>query len=149
VAEQERPVCPYREVCPQYIVQVKTIGHFTFGVDRGPPGGDTMPPVFAGLKSAVQCFPGPMRPGEQRPVGLSWKPATDNVTPAAKIVYDIYMAAGPGGENFSHPSWRTRGRTSFTTPNLPPGQYFVVRARDQSGNEEHNTVERQAENPCV
>jgi hypothetical protein len=149
VTEEERPVCPNHEACPLYIVRLKTIGQFTFHVQKSPPGTDTTPPVFAGLKSAFQCFPGPMRPDGQRPVGLSWRAASDDVTPSSEIRYDIYMASTPGGEDFSRPNWTTRGNTSFTTPSLPPGRYFVVRARDQAGNEDHNTVERRAENPCV
>ena len=110
---------------------------------------DATPPSFAGLKSAVQCFPGPLTPGEQRPVSLSWNAATDNVTSSSKITYDIYMASMAGGENFSQRSWTTQGATTFTTPDLPGGRFFVIRARDQAGNEDHNTVERQAENPCL
>ena len=82
-------------------------------------------------------------------MGLTWNAASDRVTPSSKIAYEIYMATAPGAEDFTHPNWRTIGKTSFTTPNLPAGRYFVVRARDQSGNEDHNRVERRAENPCV
>jgi hypothetical protein len=113
------------------------------------PGTDTAPPSFAGLKSAVQCFPGPITPGGQRPVSLSWSTATDNLTPSSKITYDIYMASTAGEENFSQPTWTAKGTTSFTTPNLPARRSFVVRARDQAGNEDHNKAERQAENPCL
>lgn len=112
-------------------------------------GTDTWPPSFAGLKSAVQCFPGPMTPGEERPVTLSWTAATDDLSPSSQITYDIYMASTAGAENFASPSWTTRSATSFTTPNLPAGRFFVVRARDAVGNEDHNTVERQAQNPCL
>lgn len=35
VTEQERPACPYREVCPMYIVLVRTIGRFTFRARSG------------------------------------------------------------------------------------------------------------------
>jgi hypothetical protein len=125
----------------------KRLARFSFSVAAA--GTDTAPPSFAGLKSAVQCFPGPMTPGEERPVGLSWTAATDAVSPSSQITYDIYMASTAGGENFSQPSWTTQGATSFTTPSLPAGRFFVVRARDTAGNEDHNTVERRAENPCL
>jgi hypothetical protein len=152
VTEQARPVCPYREVCPQYIVLLRTIGNFSFTVHRPPPGGDTTPPVFAGLTSAVTCTPGPSRVGETTPYHLSWSAAHDNVTPSSQIVYDVYMSSTSGGEDFVHPNWTTDpGVTNFTTPALPStvSRYFVVRARDQAGNEDANTVERAGVDPCL
>jgi hypothetical protein len=83
---------------------------------------------------------------------LRWDPATDNVTPSSKIVYDVYQARRSGGEDFSKPTHTTPpGATSFTTPLLPADKrfYFVVRARDQAGNRDSNTVERQGVNLCV
>ena len=43
------------------------------------------------------------------------------------------------------------GATSFTTPPLATDKYFyfVVRARDQAGNSDSNTVEREGQNLCV
>jgi hypothetical protein len=140
------PHCRPGEVCPAFAIEIRTIARFRFVVVRS---GDVTPPTFGGLKSAVQCFPGPMTPGEQRPVGLSWGAASDGQTPSGQITYDIYAASAAGGENFSQPSWTTQGATSFSTPNLPPGRFFVVRARDAAGNQDHNAVERQAENPCL
>jgi hypothetical protein len=137
--------CP--SICAGPAVIPRTLARFTFRVVA--PGSDAEPPSFAGLESAVQCFPGPQTPGEQRPVSLSWNAATDNVSPGSKITYDIYMSATSGGENFSQPNWTTEGATSFTTPDLPAGRLFVVRARDEAGNEDHNAVERQAQNPCL
>jgi hypothetical protein len=152
VTEQARPVCPYREVCPRYVVLLRRIGRFTFTVHRTPPGGDTTPPVFAGLGSASTCTPGPERPGETTPYHLSWDAAHDNVTPGAQIIYDVFMSSTSGGEDYSHPNWTTApGVTAFTTPPLPSAAelYFVVRARDQAGNEDDNTVERLAVDPCL
>lgn len=137
--------CP--SICAGPAVRPRTLARFTFRVVAS--GTDVTPPSFAGVRNAVQCFPGPMTPGETRPVGLSWNAATDNASPSSKITYDIYMASTAGGENFSAPTWTTQGATSFTTPDLPPGRFFVVRARDEAGNEDHNSVERQAENPCL
>jgi len=57
-----------------------------------------------------------------------------------------------GGENFSRPTWTTPpGVTTYKTPDLPSGgsYYFVVRARDQAGNEDQNKVEREAVEPCL
>ncbi len=122
----------------------------------GPPAGakrrDHIPPTFAGLKSATTCIPGPIGGGRTTSYHLSWDPATDNVTPSSKIVYDVYQASKPGGENFSTPTYTTpAGATSFDTPPLATDKvfYFVVRARDRAGNRDSNTVERQGQNLCV
>ena len=107
---------------------------------------DSIPPTFAGLKSAITCIPGPIGGGRTTSYNLSWDSATDNVTPSRKIVYDVYQADAPGAEDFSTPTYTTSpGATSFTTPSLPTDKYFyfVVRARDEAGNSDSNMVERQ------
>jgi hypothetical protein len=113
-------------------------------------GTDTSP-AFAGLQSAFYCVGGPVRPAETMPYTLTWQAATDDVTPSSQIVYDIFVAHAPGGEDFSHPTWTTPpGATTYTTPDLPSeGTYFVVRARDQAGNEDQNKVEREGGNICL
>ena len=113
---------------------------------------DTIPPTFAGLKAAITCIPGPIGGGRTASYHLSWDPATDNRTPSGQIVYDVYQATAPGGEDFSMPTYTTpAGATSFDTPPLPTDQtfYFVVRARDKAGNRDSNKVERQGQNLCV
>jgi len=113
---------------------------------------DNIPPTFAGLKSATTCIPGPIAGGRTTSYNLSWDPATDNVTPPKRIVYDVYQAETSGGEDFSTPTYTTpAGATSFATPPLPADKYFyfVVRARDQAGNSDANKVERQRQNLCV
>lgn len=113
---------------------------------------DLTPPVFAGLKSATTCVPGPIGPGRTSTYHLSWAPATDNVTPSRRIVYEVYQATMPGEEDFSAPTYTTRrGVTTFDTPPLATDEYFyfVVRARDRAGNEESNTVEQEGQNLCV
>jgi hypothetical protein len=113
---------------------------------------DNIPPTFDGLKSAITCIPGPVGGGRTSSYNLSWDPATDNVTPQKRIVYDVYQAETSGGEDFSTPTYTTApGATSFATPQLPADRYFyfVVRARDQAGNSDSNKVERQGQNLCV
>jgi hypothetical protein len=113
---------------------------------------DRIPPKFAGLESATTCIPGPVGGGRTTSYHLSWHAASDNVTPPNRIVYDIYQATAPGGENFSTPTYTTAGgATSFDTPALATDKifYFVVRARDEAGNRDSNTVERQGQNLCV
>ena len=100
----------------------------------------------------MTCLPGPIGPGRSSSYHLSWDPATDDFTPSSQIVYHIYQAATPGGEDFSTPTYTTaRGAVSFDTPQLPSDQavYFVVRARDRAGNEDTNTMERQGQNICL
>jgi len=113
---------------------------------------DHTPPSFGGLKSAITCIPGPGGGGMTTSYNLSWDPATDNVSLSKKIVYDVYQANTSGGQDFSTPTYITSpGATSFTTPLLSTDKdfYFVVRARDQAGNRDSNTVERRGYNLCV
>jgi hypothetical protein len=114
-------------------------------------GPDRTPPKFGGLESATMCVPGPIG-GQSASYQLRWATATDDVTPSNKIVYDIYQATMPGGEDFSSATYTARrGDTTFTTPPLPADttSYFVVRARDRAGNRDSNQVERQGVNLCV
>jgi hypothetical protein len=172
IQEFERPTCKQGQACPSYVRLLRSFGRFTLTVQRPPgsapttpptttmPGSttqttpatsDTAPPSFSGLQTAFACTPGPQRPGETTPFTLSWQPATDNTTPTTQILYDVYLATTPGGENFSSPTWTTApGATSFETPGLAShgSFYFVVRARDSAGNEDHNTVEIHGSDPC-
>jgi hypothetical protein len=113
---------------------------------------DDVPPTFAGLRSATTCIPGPIGGDRTSSYTLQWDPASDNVTPSRRIVYDIYQAEASGGQDFSSPTYTSDpGATSFMTPMLPANQtfYFVVRARDRAGNSDDNKVERQGVNLCV
>lgn len=150
VEESQGPWCPAgAKACPEFPSSLRTIGRFTFRVRAA--RADTTPPTFAGLESAFACTPGPQRPGETTPFALGWTAAIDDVTPSSQIVYDVFMSTASGGENFAQPTWTTTpGATSFRTPGLPSHGtfYFVVRARDQAGNEDHNKVERHGVDPC-
>jgi hypothetical protein len=113
---------------------------------------DTTPPSFAGLVKATTCIPGPVGPGRSSPYRLTWSAASDAVTPADAIVYNVYRATSAGGETFSMPTYTTpAGATAFTTPPLSSTEtyYFVVRARDRAGNRDLNRVERPGENLCL
>lgn len=103
-----------------------------------PATSDMMAPTFAGLASASAS--GSM-------INLSWNAATDAVTASAQMVYGIYQATSPGGQNFNTPTYTTAaGQTSYAVSGLVPGQtyYFVVRAQDQAGNIDSNKVEKSA-----
>ena len=113
---------------------------------------DQIPPSFAGLKSATTCIAGPIGGGRTSSYNLSWDPATDNVSLSRKIVYDVYQATTSAGQDFATPAYTTpAGATSFATPPLPTDKnfYFVVRARDQAGNSDSNTVESEGQNLCL
>jgi hypothetical protein len=146
------PVCRTGVACPQFIALFGTIGRFSFIVTASPSArADTTPPTFAGLDSAFACTPGAQRPGETTPFTLTWQPAHDDRTPSTQIVYDVYLATSPGGEDYATPTWTTApGVTTFKTPGLAShgSFYFVVRARDAAGNEDRNTVERRGVDPC-
>jgi hypothetical protein len=123
---------------------------FAVAAPAGAKPKDQIAPEFGGLKFATTCIPGPVG-GSETSYTLSWASATDNVTPAKKIVYDVYQANTPGGEDYSTPTYTSKaGATSFTTPPLSTEKpvYFVVRARDKAGNTDTNTVERQGVNLC-
>jgi CARDB len=116
-----------------------------------PPAGDHNAPSFAGLKSATTCLAGPIGAGRKSSYHLQWAAASDNVTPKDAIVYDVYRAASPAAEDFKSATYTTSpGATSFSTPELASAQtwYFVVRARDRTGNRDANRVERQGQNLC-
>ena len=154
VRELQTALCPHGALCPTYAILRGTVARFPLYV-RGPspqPGGDLTPPDFAGVQGAFACTPGPQRPGQTTPYTLSWQAASDNLTPASEIVYDIYYATTAGGEDFTHPTWTTLpGATAFRTPGLPShgDAYFIVRARDAAGNEDTNTHEQHGIDPCL
>ncbi len=102
-----------------------------------PSSGDTMPPTFGGVETATPVS------GSQ--IDLTWTAATDNVSASSNIVYLIYIATTSGGQDFLvPPSFTTpAGATSFSVTGLTSATtyYFVVRAKDEAGNVETNTVE--------
>jgi hypothetical protein len=150
IDEIEGPACVEGQPCPEFVSRLRTLGRFAFKVAST--SKDTTPPGFAGLQSAFACTPGPQRPGQTTPFTLTWTAAADNITPTAQIIYDVFMATTAGGEDFSHPNWTTApGVTQFKTPGIAShgSFYFVVRARDQAGNEDQNRVERRGADPCL
>jgi hypothetical protein len=115
---------------------------------------DRIPPAFAGLRSATTCIPGPVGGERMSSYRLVWPAATDKVTPARRLIYDVYQTTSRGAEDFSAPTYTTRrGVTSFATPPLSSTPtvtyYFVVRARDAAGNQDRNRRERPGRNLCL
>jgi hypothetical protein len=99
---------------------------------------DATPPTFGGLTTAA---------ASGTKINLSWSAASDVVDPASEITYVIYQAVKPGGYDFTKPpAYSVKGATTFTANGLDASvtYYFVVHARDKSGNEDANIVERSA-----
>lgn len=98
---------------------------------------DKQAPAFSGLVSI------PSTTVSLTSMQLSWNAATDAVTPSANIVYLVYRAENSGGP-YTSPTYTTApGVTTYIADGLTPGTqyYFVVRARDEAGNIDTNTVE--------
>jgi hypothetical protein len=98
---------------------------------------DTDAPVFGGLQTAEAS--------SESSADLMWTAASDNVSPPSAIVYLIYIAQTPEGENFASPSVTTApGATSHILTGLSPltTYYIVVRAKDEAGNIDGNLVEK-------
>lgn len=149
IDELQSPVCPQGKLCPTYVVRLRVVARFSFHVRAS---ADATPPAFAGLDRAMACTPGPQRPGQTTPFTLTWKAATDGVTPSSRLVYDVFVSGTSGGQDFSNPSWTTPpGVTTYRTPGLPSHGtfYFVVRARDGADNEDRNRVQRRGLDPCL
>jgi hypothetical protein len=113
------------------------------GSGNGGSGGsastDTVPPTFAGLSTATV--------NDDGTISLTWDPATDNDSPASGIAYAVYSANKAGGEDFSTPYMYTpSGANGAVLSGVTPGQnyFWVVRAVDQAGNEDTNSVEKSA-----
>ena len=159
ITETQTVVCPPVRVCPQLVLAPRTIARFSFrvrpaGTGGGGGGGPAGVPSFAGLTSALTCSsPLPHKPAvlpRMLSFRLTWTAATDPATPSSAIVYDIYYSPTSGGEDFSNPTWTTDpGATTYTAAVSQAGPaYFVVRARDQAGREDSNTIEHEGVNQC-
>lgn len=100
------------------------------------PCSDQAPPTFAGLSSLVALDPTVVR--------ACWAEADDAVTPRSSLRYDLFEAAGPGGENLRGAPQRTITGTSCIDLRAAPGTELclIARARDLAGNSDANTVER-------
>jgi len=96
---------------------------------------DTTAPSFAGATSATSTDLTTLR--------VCWAQATDAVTPAASLRYDIYQAATPGGEVYGQPPQDTVVGDLCGDIRVGPSTTtcFVVRARDLAGNRSTNNVE--------
>ena len=92
-------------------------------------------PLFGGLQHVVA--------GEGL-LHLRWVAAEDDNDLPEDIVYQVFLAPGPGDQNFSAPDLVTApGTVTVTIDGLASGApiYVVVRAVDLDGNSDRNTIE--------
>ena len=76
---------------------------------------------------------------------LSWSAASDYTTAMVDLVYDVCVSTSPGDcvDRFVVAATTSPGAASWTIGNLQPSTtyHFVVRARNQFGGEDRNSVE--------
>jgi hypothetical protein len=98
---------------------------------------DTTPPTFAGAIGAAAAG--------STSITVHWTAATDNITPQSGIIYLVYRSTTTGFTSSSTTliSTTAAGATSYTDTGLVSGAtyYYVVRAKDQAGNIDSNTVQ--------
>jgi len=100
---------------------------------------DSTPPTFAGATAATALG--------ATVVNVTWAAASDDLSPAGDISYNVYVAEATGGQDFGTPRVTTpAGATSAQITRLRAGTtyFIVVRAQDRALNEDQNTVEVQA-----
>ncbi len=98
---------------------------------------DNTPPQFGGITVLSISFP--------EYIKVSWLPARDNVTSESKIIYLICMSEKEGecSTNFET-NYTVTGLSSYQVTGLSDGKKysFLVRAKDEAGNIDTNTVEK-------
>jgi hypothetical protein len=152
ILEFQSILCRRINACPDVVIAPQTIARFSFTVKKAKTGGgQSAGPTFAGLESVTTCRL--LTPGivpQQQPYTLTWRAASDPATSSAQMVYEVFYSSTSGGEDYSKPKWTTpAGVTTSTAALTGFGPfYFVVRARDKAGREDHNTVEHIAVNVC-
>ncbi|MBI2061545.1 MAG: hypothetical protein HYT87_17530 [Nitrospirae bacterium] len=98
---------------------------------------DTTPPTFSGASSAASA--------SATRINLTWTAATDAVSASAAIIYRICQSTTTGTcqTTFTTTYTTAAGAVSYGVDSLTTGTtyYFVVRAVDEAGNVETNTVQ--------
>ncbi len=99
---------------------------------------DDQPPVFAGITGLTATT-------NAKGFDVTWAAASDNQTPEADIIYDVFVADASAGQVFDEEPTTSSlpGATGVTLDTLKSNtQYFVVvRARDLANNKSENTEE--------
>lgn len=98
---------------------------------------ENAPPTFDGIRSVA--------PAGDTALQVTWNAATDDVTAAESLVYNVYVASSSGQQNFGAPTVTSPpGAQSVLIGGLTQGtEYFiVVRAQDEAGAMDENTSEQ-------
>lgn len=96
---------------------------------------DSTTPTFAGLTS--------LEVNSTSKATLTWSPATDNITPQNRIIYQIFQGGSAAAVlAMTTPTYTTMDATSYQVSGLTQTTlyYFLVRAVDESGNKDSNVV---------
>jgi hypothetical protein len=106
---------------------------------------DTSPPTFGGLSFVVAD-------DKEGVILLTWNPASDpddpecNSDPSDPIMYSIYISESPTEFDLEGPANTTKGVNHvFETLERGVTYYFIVRAEDDAGNMETNTISKPGE----
>ncbi len=104
---------------------------------------DTAAPAFAGAASATLTQASPPR------ITVTWPAAIDDHSAQADITYAIYRAGAYNGHTFVTPLASVTGQTSYADASVTGNTtfYYVVRAQDESQNQETNLVQVAASTP--
>ncbi len=96
------------------------------------------PPEFSGLASATTLG--------TNSIYLAWDSAVDDETPSEAITYNVYLATQEGEQNYDLPYESIVGSVEMTLAGLDSrtNYFIVVRAQDEDGSEESNTIGQQA-----
>jgi len=97
---------------------------------------DTQAPTFTGATTATQAG--------AFAIDVTWSAASDNVSAASSIQYNVYLRKSTDAINFSTPYSSIVGSTTIRLKNLSRGTAYIVvaRAQDDAGNEDTNSIER-------
>lgn len=113
-----------------------TSGYSSSANETTNPPSDTTAPTFGGLVSGYWD----QITGE---IILQWIQATDDISQQSKIKYNVYHSTTEDGFDYNSPEPVVPliGVSYASLPNYSDGDhYFVVRAEDEAGNEDTNTV---------
>jgi len=111
---------------------------FSFTTVNNPdPGADvTLPAAPTGLSAPATTI---------NTVDLQWTAGSDNISAAGSLIYDLYESTVSGQTDFARDPFRSTaaGAVAFTVNGLTSHTpyYFVVRTRDQKGNQSANMTQ--------
>ncbi len=105
---------------------------------------DEVPPAFSGIVSTYAV--------SDRAAELRWNPGADTKSPPNTLRYAVYRSEIAGGQDFSRPVIvADPGSTIVVDGGLRANTtyHYVVRCRDECGNEESNIVEQTVVTPVA